>query len=246
MFLSVRQDSLSCSGNGSLTFEQLQTRHFRQFLLITFQLCQHSDTLTDHTEGQSHLVELVLDGKTTPRASLTRSSSFRIKCGDDGFRHVSFDVSHQSSTGDLHRARTKVPRVSQHWRQFRQHDIGSQQVVFSGRYPTAAVAMNSPSASRFSSSHAQADMRAWKRMQAVSSNRGVRCGAEVTYAGRNGTGKLQFGHTVHYSCEVGHTIEKGVLDARAIADSSYSAVSHHLPQVSRHQHPHSDTLTNHH
>ena len=29
----------------------------------------------------------------------------------------------------------------------------------------------------------------------------VRCGAEVTYAGRNGTGKLQFGHTVHYSCE---------------------------------------------
>ena len=29
----------------------------------------------------------------------------------------------------------------------------------------------------------------------------VRCGAEVTYAGRNGTGKLQFGDTVHCSCE---------------------------------------------
>ena len=25
---------------------------------------------------------------------------------------------------------------------------------------------------------------------------GVRCGAEVTYAGRNGAGKIQFGHTV--------------------------------------------------
>ena len=45
------------------------------------------------------------------------------------------------------------------------------------------------------------------------SNRGARCGAEVTYAVRNGTGKIQFGHTVHYSCDVGHTIDKGVLDA---------------------------------
>ena len=33
-------------------------------------------------------------------------------CGDDGFRHVSFDVQHQSCTGDLHQAHTEVPRVS--------------------------------------------------------------------------------------------------------------------------------------
>ena len=43
---------------------------------------------------------------------MTGSSTFRIKCGDDGFHQVSFDVSHHSSTGDLHRARTKEPRVS--------------------------------------------------------------------------------------------------------------------------------------
>ena len=43
---------------------------------------------------------------------MSRSSTFRIKCGVDGFQHVSFGVPHQSSTGDLHRARTKVPRVS--------------------------------------------------------------------------------------------------------------------------------------
>ena len=43
---------------------------------------------------------------------MTGSSTFRIKCGDDGFHHDSLDVPHQTSTGDLHRARTKVPRVS--------------------------------------------------------------------------------------------------------------------------------------
>ena len=43
---------------------------------------------------------------------MTGSSTFRIKCGDDGFHHDSLVVPHQSSTGDLHRARTKVPRVS--------------------------------------------------------------------------------------------------------------------------------------
>ena len=64
------------------------------------------------TEGQGHLDELASDGKTTPRAPLTRNSTFRIKCGDDGFHHVSFDISHHSSTGDLHRARSEVPRVS--------------------------------------------------------------------------------------------------------------------------------------
>ena len=51
---------------------------------------------------------------------MTESSTFRIKCGDDGFHQDSLDVSHQSSTGDLHRAR-----------QLRQHVVGSQQVAFS-------------------------------------------------------------------------------------------------------------------
>ena len=46
-----------------------------------------------------------------PNAAMTGSSTFRIKCGDDGFHQVSFDVSHHSSTGDLHRVRTKEPRV---------------------------------------------------------------------------------------------------------------------------------------
>ena len=45
------------------------------------------------------------------------------------------------------------PSCLLHWRQIRQHVIGFQQVVFSGRSPTATVAMNSPSASRLTSSH---------------------------------------------------------------------------------------------
>ena len=36
----------------------------------------------------------------------------RIKCGDDGFHQVSFDVPQHSSTGDLHRVRTEALRVS--------------------------------------------------------------------------------------------------------------------------------------
>ena len=63
-------------------------------------------------ESQSYLDELVADGKTVPNAAMTGSSTFRIKCGDDGFHQVSFDVTHHSSTGGLHRARTKEPRVS--------------------------------------------------------------------------------------------------------------------------------------
>ena len=51
-------------------------------------------------------------GRRRPGPPLTRSSTSRIKCGDDGLCHVSFDVSHHSSTGDLQRARTEVPRVS--------------------------------------------------------------------------------------------------------------------------------------
>ena len=47
-----------------------------------------------------------------PKAAVTGSSTFRIKCGDDGFHQDSLDVPQQSSTGDLHRARTKALRVS--------------------------------------------------------------------------------------------------------------------------------------
>ena len=43
---------------------------------------------------------------------MTRSSTFRIRCGDDGFQHDLFDVQLHSCTGDLHQVRTEVPRVS--------------------------------------------------------------------------------------------------------------------------------------
>jgi len=64
------------------------------------------------TEGQGYLDELAADGKTAPKAAMPGGSTFRIKCGDDGFHQDSLDVPHQSSTGDLHRARTKKPRAS--------------------------------------------------------------------------------------------------------------------------------------
>ena len=64
------------------------------------------------TEGQGYLVELAADGNTAPKAAMTRSFTFRVKCGDDGFYQDSLDVPQQSSTGDLHRARTKAPCVS--------------------------------------------------------------------------------------------------------------------------------------
>eukprot|EP00450_Noctiluca_scintillans_P001620 CAMPEP_0194485878 /NCGR_PEP_ID=MMETSP0253-20130528/6727_1 /TAXON_ID=2966 /ORGANISM="Noctiluca scintillans" /LENGTH=1972 /DNA_ID=CAMNT_0039325899 /DNA_START=10 /DNA_END=5925 /DNA_ORIENTATION=+ len=43
----------------------------------------------------------------------------------------------------------------------------------------------------------------------------VVCGVapEVKYAFRNDTGKIPYGHMVHYSCDVGYTIEEGVSDA---------------------------------
>ena len=87
---------------------------------------------------------------------MTGSSTVRIKCGDDGFHKDSLDVPHHSSTGDLHRARTKVPPVS-----FTGDNFASMSSVLNKwlfkRCPTVAVAMNSPyrncSASRLSSSH---------------------------------------------------------------------------------------------
>merc|ERR1712136_661892 len=52
------------------------------------------------TEGQGYLDELAADGKTAPKAAMPGGSTFRIKCGDDGFHQDSLDVPHQSSTGD--------------------------------------------------------------------------------------------------------------------------------------------------
>ena len=99
-----------------LDIEELQTHHIRQFL-VTFKRCRVTNIRVQAfrqftTEGQSYLDELVADGKTAPKAALTRSSTFRIRCGDDGFQQVSFDVQHHSYTGDLHQVRTKEPRVS--------------------------------------------------------------------------------------------------------------------------------------
>ena len=51
------------------------------------------------TEGQGYLVELAADGNTAPKAAMTGSSTFRIKCRDDGFHLDSLDVPQQSSTG---------------------------------------------------------------------------------------------------------------------------------------------------
>jgi len=68
--------------------------------------------------GQAFLDELTKDGKTPPKAALPKGSTFRIKCGDDGFNNdpaptdVSVSVGHNRATVvDLKRARTKVPRA---------------------------------------------------------------------------------------------------------------------------------------
>ena len=58
--------------------------------------------------SQGYLVELASDGETAPKAALARSSTSRIKCGDNGFQHGLFDVQHHSCTGDLHQIRTEV------------------------------------------------------------------------------------------------------------------------------------------
>ena len=57
-------------------------------------------------------------------------------------------VPHQSSTGDLQRARTESASCLLHWRQLRQHVPRFSPSGFSVRCPTPTVAMSSPSASR--------------------------------------------------------------------------------------------------
>ena len=39
-------------------------------------------------------------------------STFRIKCGDDGFHQDTLNFPHQPSTGDIHCARSKVPQAA--------------------------------------------------------------------------------------------------------------------------------------
>jgi hypothetical protein len=62
-------------------------------------------------EGQKYLAELAADGKTAPKAALPKGSTFRIKCGDDGFNQASAQTP-KADAFDLKRARTKVPRAA--------------------------------------------------------------------------------------------------------------------------------------
>ena len=72
-------------------------------------LCgSRTDANKDNQVGMTTLTTVVLQRLEAS----TRSSTFSIKCGDDGFHHESLDVQYLSSTGDLHRAHTKVPHVS--------------------------------------------------------------------------------------------------------------------------------------
>ena len=99
-----------------LDFEQLQTRHmFGSFsapsngVASTTFAFRHFDR--SPLRGRVILVSW-LRWEDGAQGRLTGSSTFRIKCGDDGFHRDSLDVQHQSSTGDVQRARKKVLRVS--------------------------------------------------------------------------------------------------------------------------------------
>lgn len=61
-------------------------------------------------DGQKYLDELAADGKTAPKAAMPKGSTFRIKCGDDGFHHAGGDDTIQKAqASDLKRARSKIP-----------------------------------------------------------------------------------------------------------------------------------------
>lgn len=70
--------------------------------------------ITAGSEGENMLAELATDGKTAPKAAMPGGSTFRIKCGDDGFASPSGAeiVPQKAQISDLQRARTKVPRAS--------------------------------------------------------------------------------------------------------------------------------------
>jgi hypothetical protein len=61
-------------------------------------------------EGQQYLAELAADGKTAPKAALPKGSTFRIKCGEDGFNKAAAQTP-KAEASDLKRARTKIPRA---------------------------------------------------------------------------------------------------------------------------------------
>ena len=61
--------------------------------------------------SQGYLDELASDGKTAPKAAIAESSTFPHQMWRWWISPCFIDVSHQSGTGDLHRARTKVPCV---------------------------------------------------------------------------------------------------------------------------------------
>merc|ERR1712086_633607 len=80
-------------------------------------------------DGQEMLEELAADGKTPPKAALPKGSTFRIKCGEDGFHKDSSTADevalpgageNSANVADLKRARTKVPRAA-----YKGDDFGS-------------------------------------------------------------------------------------------------------------------------
>ena len=74
----------------------------------------------------------------------------------------------------------------------------------------------------------------------------------MQHALRNNTGKIPYGDTVHFSCDVGHTIEDGMLDAPTLwtvscdADGAFGAghtanpVKFTAPSVANTEHPEND------
>ena len=103
-------------------------------------------------ESQSYLDELASDGKTAPKAALTRSSTFRVRCGDNGFQRDSF-VSHTNRVRVTYNEHAPKFLVSPTLETTSPACPRFSTSAFSVRCPTATVAMSSPSASRLSSSH---------------------------------------------------------------------------------------------
>ena len=133
---------------------QFQTYTFGSFFLGQPSNGVASPTSASRHFGLSHgyLDELAADGKTAPRAALTRSSTFRIKCGDDGFQHVHllFHSIRVRVTYNEHLPKCLVSPTQETTSPASPRFSPSG---FSVRCPTATVAMSSPSASRLSFSH---------------------------------------------------------------------------------------------
>ena len=132
-----------------LTFTVTLLFQFR--LAVTEQYCLFTLTFFErvfNTESQGYLDELASDGKTAPRAALTRSSTSAssVEMMDFNLFHLMFHNNRVRETYTEHAKRCLTETTSPARRQFSPSG-------FSVRCPTAAVAMNSPSASRLSSSH---------------------------------------------------------------------------------------------